>query len=72
MILSEAAFEFVLAGVLVKKAKEIDNPDWIGSVLKNTWKPFLCTLFLAIVASSIVSHFFPEAIKLSQVFHDSP
>lgn len=68
VILTEAAFEFVLAGVLVKKAKEIDNPDWIGSVFKNTWKPFLCTVALAIIASSVASHFFPEAIKLSQVF----
>lgn len=68
VILSEAAFEFLLAGVLVKKAKEIDDPDWIGSVFKNTWKPFLCTLFLAIISSSTVSYFFPDAIKLSQVF----
>lgn len=68
IILSEAAFEFVLAGVLVKKAKEIDNPDWIGSVFRNTWKPFSFTLLLAVILSSILSHFFPEAIKLSQVF----
>lgn len=67
VILTEAAFEFVLAGVLVKKAKEIDNPDWIGSVFKNTWKPFLCTVVLAIISSIILSYFFPEAIKLSQV-----
>jgi hypothetical protein len=69
VILSEAAFEFVLAGVLVKKAKEIDNPDWIGSVFKNTWKPFLCTLLVAIISSSILSYFFPEVIKLSQIFN---
>jgi hypothetical protein len=68
VILSEAAFEFVLAGVLVKKAKEIDSPEWIGSVFKNTWKPFIFTLFLAVILSTILSHFFPEAIKLSQVF----
>lgn len=68
IILSEAAFEFVLAGVLVKKAREIDNPDWIGSVFQNTWKPFFSTLILVIISSSALNYFFPEAIKLSQVF----
>lgn len=67
IILSEAAFEFVLAGVLVKKAREIDSPDWVGSVFKNTWKPFLFTLILVIISANILSHFFPEAIKLSEV-----
>lgn len=68
VILSEAAFEFILAGVLVKKAKEIDSPDWIGSVFKNTWKPFIGTLVLSIILSYILGHFFPEAVKLSQIF----
>lgn len=68
VILSEAAFEFILAGILVKKAKEIDSPNWIGSVFKNTWKPFICTLFLAVISSSTLNYFFPEAIKLSQIF----
>lgn len=68
VILSEAAFEFVLASALVKNAKEIDNPDWVGSVFRNTWKPFLCTLLLVIISSGILSYFFPEATRLSQVF----
>ena len=66
-ILSEAAFEFILAGALVKKAKEIDNPDWIGSVFKNTWKPFLFTFVLTLIAALVLMHYFPETSKLSQI-----
>jgi hypothetical protein len=67
-ILSEAAFEFILASALVKKVKEIDNPDWVGSVFRNTWKPFLFTLLLAGIASGLLNHYFPEATKLTQIF----
>lgn len=35
-ILSEAAFEFVLAASLVSGTKRIDSSDWMGSVLKTT------------------------------------
>ncbi len=66
-ILSEAAFEFVLAGALLKKAKEIDNPYWIGSVVNNTWKPFLFTMLLVLVASGLLNHYFPDATNLRQV-----
>ena len=66
-ILTEAAFEFVLASALLKKTKEIDNPDWVGSVFKNTWKPFLFTLLLACVAAGLLGHYFPDATKMTQI-----
>lgn len=68
LILTEAAFEFVLAGALFKKAKEIDNPDWIGSVFKNTWVPFALTLLLSVMGALLLSHMFPEATNLSEIF----
>ena len=58
VILSEAAFEFVLAGSLLKKTQQMDSPDWAGSVLKNTWKPFLFTLLLVIIAAWLKLHFY--------------
>lgn len=67
LILTEAAFEFVLAGALLKKAKEIDNPYWMGSVLKNTWKPFLITLSMVFAAALVFTHFFPEATRLAEI-----
>jgi hypothetical protein len=41
LILAEAAFQFLLAAGLIRSAKRIDNPDWVGSVLSRTWKPFV-------------------------------
>jgi hypothetical protein len=66
-ILTEAAFEFVLAGALIKKAKELDSPYWIGSVFANTWKPFVFTFLLVVAASGALSHYFPEAVKITQI-----
>ena len=70
IILTEAAFEFVLAGALLKKAKEIDNPDWIGSVFKNTWIPFAFTLLLSVIAALLLNHMFPEATSLTEIFRN--
>ena len=40
-ILSEAAFEFILAASLVRGTKTIDRSDWRGSVFKTSSIPFL-------------------------------
>ena len=44
LILAEAAFQFLLAGGLIRAAKRIDRPDWIGSIISRTWKPFVVVL----------------------------
>ncbi len=44
IILTEAAFEFLLAGVLIRQAKTIDDPNWVGSIFKSTWMPFSFTM----------------------------
>jgi hypothetical protein len=44
-ILSEAAFQAALSAGLVKSAKPMMKPDWMGSVLRKTWLPFV--LFFA-------------------------
>ena len=67
LILTEAAFEFVLAGVLIKQARAIDNPNWVGSIFKNTWKPFVCTLAIACCIAYVLSNIFPEASKLTDI-----
>ena len=46
-ILSEAAFEVVLAASLVRSSRSMNDPDWIGSVFRTTWIPFGISLFLA-------------------------
>ncbi|WP_129127019.1 hypothetical protein [Geomonas oryzae] len=67
LILSEAAFEGLLAASLVKKARVIDDEDWIGSIFKTTWKPFATTLTVALIAAFILHVYFPEAKKLSEI-----
>ncbi len=46
VILSEAAFEFFLAAGLIKPVKRLDDPDWMGTVLRTTWIPFAAVLLL--------------------------
>jgi hypothetical protein len=44
LILAEAAFQFLLAAGLLRAAKRIDRPDWVGSIIARTWKPFVVVL----------------------------
>lgn len=67
IILSEAAFEGLLAASLVKQARIIDDEDWIGSIFKTTWKPFATTFAVALIAVFILHTYFPEATKLSEI-----
>jgi hypothetical protein len=67
LILTEVAFEFLLAGVLIKQAKTIDNPNWVGSIFKSTWKPFSFTMTLSIGVGFVLNKLFPEAHKLADI-----
>ncbi len=68
VIISEAAFELVLATTIAKKAKQIDKPDWIGSVFRATWPALLVTLVVTIVAGWALTAYCPEASKIRDVF----
>ncbi|MEW6600575.1 MAG: hypothetical protein AB1499_06355, partial [Nitrospirota bacterium] len=67
LIISEAAFELILATSLIKSASRIDNPDWAGSVLRSTLPAFIFTLFATIVMSAILMYYCPKATKLLEV-----
>lgn len=66
-ILSEAAFEFVLAASLVRGSKRIDSADWMGSVFKTTAIPFLVTLALATLAGYLMHLCFPDVTRISEL-----
>jgi len=66
-ILSEVAFEFLLATSLIKGAKRLDQPDWIGGVFRATWKPFAIILAIAMFVAVVSNVNCPEATKLSEV-----
>ena len=67
VILSEAAFEGLLAASLVKKTRMISDECWIGSIFKTTWKSFAVTLAVALIAAICLHTFFPSATKLSDL-----
>lgn len=66
-ILSEAAFDFILAASLIKSSRKIDDPDWKGNVLRTTWKPFVIALLISFFGAVIIHANYPEAHKLSEI-----
>lgn len=66
-ILSEAAFEFILATSLVRGMKRMDNPDWMGSILRTTIVPFIFVFVMALIVAAIAHSSYPQAKKLSEV-----
>lgn len=67
MILSEAAFEFLLASSLIRGMKKLDNPDWMGSIFRTTLVPFGFVLVIAVIAASVAYSVHPGATKMSEV-----
>ncbi len=67
VIISEAAFELLLATTLIKSVKKIDNPDWIGSVFRSTLPAFIFTLVATVIMGSILMYSCPKATKLIEV-----
>jgi hypothetical protein len=66
-ILAEAAFNSVLAASLVRSTRRMNDPDWMGSVFKATWKPFAVVLVLAIGAGWAMHHYLPHARRLADL-----
>lgn len=67
IILSEAAFEFILAGGLVRGARRLHSGDWLGSILRATWIPLTLTLLLSLLAGFLIHHYFPGVTRLSEL-----
>jgi len=67
-ILSEAAFNVVLAGSLVRSGKRISCDDWMGSVFKATRLPFALTLLLALAVGGLIHYLLPGVTTLSELF----
>jgi hypothetical protein len=68
-ILAEAAFDAVLAASLVHSSRRMNQPDWMGSIFKATWKPFAVVLLMAIVAGLAMHHYLPKTSRLIEVIH---
>jgi hypothetical protein len=70
-ILSEAAFQAILAGGLARGARRMASGDWLGSVFKATWRPLALTLLLSLLAGYLMHHFFPGVTRISELFATS-
>ena len=68
-ILSEAAFNAVLAGALAKHAQRATRGSWVGSVIHATWMPFALILVLAVVLGWFAQKYCPAATRLSEAVH---
>ncbi len=68
VIFSEAAFELILATTLIKRARSIDNPNWMGSVFRATWPAFALTLVITVAAGWVLMTYCPQAIKMTDAF----
>lgn len=67
-ILSEAAFQALLAGGLARRARRLEQGDWLGSLFKATWIPFALTLLLSLLAGWLIHHYFPGVTRISELF----
>lgn len=67
-IFTEVAFQAALASGLIKASKNIDAPNWRGSVFKATWLPFLIVLVLTAAFSLAAHRYCPTATKATEVF----
>lgn len=67
LILSEAAFQAVLASSLIRASRKMDNPGWTGSVFKSTCVPFVVVLAMTAVFGVVAGRYCPEASRLVEV-----
>lgn len=68
VILTEAAFEFLLASGMIRRFRRMDDPDWLGSVFRMTWIPFVLVLMVSLVCAWIMQTYYPEALTLRDLF----
>jgi hypothetical protein len=68
VILSEAAFQTVLASGLVRTARNSHDPGWMEGVLKSTFLPFALVLVLSGVFGYQAHKRCPGAVTVRQVF----
>lgn len=68
VILSEAAFQGMLAATLARSTLQMTKGDWVGSVFKATWRPFIIMLAAATIIGMCLKGYFPEATRLADIW----
>ena len=70
-ILSDCAFNAVLASALIQKTKKVSHPEWVGSVLHATAIPFTIVFALTILMGWYAQHICPGALRVRDAIHCS-
>jgi hypothetical protein len=65
-ILGDAAFQFLLAGGLVRHVRRNDA-SWMESVVKATLTPFVVVLSITLVSCAVTSYYLPDAHTIREV-----
>lgn len=68
VILTEAAFEFLLASGMIRRFRRMDDPDWLGSVFRMTWIPFVLVLLITALCAWYLHTHYPDVVTLSDLF----
>lgn len=66
LMLAEVAFEAALAGGLVRSARKVSNPGWVGGALGASWKQFALILLFTVATAILAEKYAPEAHSLPQ------
>jgi hypothetical protein len=66
-ILSDAAFEALLASGFLRSTRDISSGNWIGSIIKRTWIPFGIITLVATMSGWIIGYLCPAALKLLDI-----
>ena len=67
VILSEAAFNALLSGGMIRASKQMRGEDWTGSVFKATWIPFAVIAGITVGAAAILTYMFPGETNISDI-----
>ena len=68
-LLSEAAFEAVLAASIARRAKQAEGSGWMRVIFRATVWPFLAVLALSVLLGWYAQRRCPEALKLRDAIH---
>lgn len=71
-ILSEVAFQGVLAAAMARRTRQMSNSGWAGAVFRKTFWAFAAIMLVAIATGAIANHICPQAITLRQALHCRP
>lgn len=67
VIMSEAAFNALLSGGMIRAAKKMRGEEWTGSVFKATWIPFTIIAGITIAAAVTLINVFPGETSIGDI-----